>query len=81
MSWNPRYVAYAKQAGRTPEETLQDDAERFPGGKMAGFIAWISKRWAEWDRQRPAKFAPNGEYRSDEEHTEFTAWLDVAPSA
>jgi plasmid stabilization system protein ParE len=33
--WNPRYVAYAKAHGATPDEMLKRD-----GGKMTNFLCW-----------------------------------------
>lgn len=44
--WNPIYVAYAKAHGRSPEAMLAHDRERWPGGAMAGFMIWNSKRLA-----------------------------------
>lgn len=41
-NWNPRYLAYAKEAGHTPDEQLAHDRQAWPGGCMAGFILWIS---------------------------------------
>lgn len=43
-AWNPKYVAYAAEAGRTPEEQLAHDKAHYPGGCMAGFIVWVSSR-------------------------------------
>ena len=40
---NPRYLAYCKTHGLTPEEMKEKDANRFPGGSMTGFILWIRK--------------------------------------
>lgn len=39
--WNPRYVAYARQHGRTPEAQMEFDREEYPGGCMVGFMLWV----------------------------------------
>lgn len=39
--WNPRFLAFARVHGRTPVEQLAHDDERWPGGRMAGFITWL----------------------------------------
>lgn len=46
--WNPRYFHYARLHGRTPDEMLAYDKERFPGGHMGGFMIWINERWDEY---------------------------------
>lgn len=74
---NPRYVAYARAHGETPDAMLARDVERWPGGKMTGFVAWISAAWLAWDRER--KHGAN-HVRTPEEHTAFTAWLTEATS-
>ena len=43
MEWNPRYVAFAKGQGNTPEQQREHDREVFPGGSMTGFTLWISE--------------------------------------
>ena len=58
---NPRYLAYAKAHGKTPAGMLASDTERWPGGKMAGFILWVGARWAEWCAARGlARYCPKG---------------------
>jgi len=42
--WNPRFVAYAKAHGRTPEEQAKQDEKDWPGGCMVGFSQWIQAR-------------------------------------
>lgn len=46
--WNPRYVAYAHANGCTPSGMLVVDAERYPGGKMCGFVLWNEQKWNEF---------------------------------
>ena len=44
----PRYVAYCRAHGRTPSEMRAADEIAWPGGRMAGFILWISERRRAW---------------------------------
>lgn len=73
-----RYVAYARQQGREPDEQLAHDETAWPGGRMAGFIIWISKRWRQWDSER--RQGPD-HVRSPQEHNEFTVWLHATIDA
>jgi hypothetical protein len=45
--WNPIYVMYAEAHGRTPEDQMENDKVEWPGGKMIGFILWVSKQRRE----------------------------------
>lgn len=49
-SLNPRYVAYAAAHGRTPEAMRAHDEQAWPGGRMAGFMLWISANWQRWKK-------------------------------
>src|SRR5690242_1075202 len=51
--WNPVFEAYAMAHGTSPAAMLQYDAERFPGGKMAGFLSWVTLRRAEFEAKYP----------------------------
>lgn len=82
--WNPYYVAYAAAHGRCAEDMAAFDRERYPGGQMAGFILWMSQRWAEWGRSRGISRGSGGEWRdadgrsvilSGNDHAEFGGWL------
>ena len=49
--WNPRYVAYAKAHGKTPEEMLA--LEIGENHKFVNFIIWIHGKWAAFDKRHP----------------------------
>jgi hypothetical protein len=53
MNWNPRFVAYAKSNGNTPERQLEVDKEAWPGGCMVGFTSWISQKIKEFLKVEP----------------------------
>lgn len=46
-------MAYAKEHGRTPAAMLEYDDERYPGGIMCGFMAWITEKKAEFMKANP----------------------------
>lgn len=54
--YNPRYVAYASEYGRSPEQQLEHDREAWPGGLMCGFILWSNERLTEYAKINPAAF-------------------------
>ncbi len=72
--WNPYYLTYAAASGLSPEAMLHYDSERFPGGKMCGFIIWMSQRWQEWDALNKHR---RDHVRFPEEHTRFGEWLKI----
>jgi hypothetical protein len=41
--WSPEYTAFANAHGRDPQVQLDRDTERWPGGKMCGFILWMGR--------------------------------------
>lgn len=45
---NPMLTAYAKAHGQTVEKMLETDTVKWPGGKMAGFILWVSAVRHQW---------------------------------
>ena len=67
----PRYVAYAAAHGRTPDAQLAADRQAYPGGRMAGFIVWVSQQLRAW-RQIAKHVGP----LLPEHHAAFDAWLD-----
>ena len=69
--WNPRYVAYAKAHGKTPEAMLRADKFERPCGCMVGFLEWNSQKLREFRVARPEAFF--GTTLSD--HAAYDAWL------
>lgn len=65
------FEAYSQAHGRGPAEQLAHDSARFPGGKMAGYLAWMTLRIAEFKALRGIEhIPPEGPVRAD-----FEAWL------
>lgn len=69
--WNPRYVAYARAHGNTPVYQSALDRERFPGGRMAGYLVWLGKQY----RAYTAAGLHAGSVWTDRDHAEFDDWL------
>lgn len=74
MSWNPRYVAYARAHQRTPEQMLAQDEVEYPGGKMAGFMIWIQSRWSEFEKASKPPRVDSAIWRGWMQD-EFDQWL------
>jgi hypothetical protein len=57
------------------------DKERWPGGKMAGYILWIGERWAEWKAAHPELAPPRGSdwVLTREDQAMFDTWLNSLP--
>ena len=70
--WNPRYVLFAKHHGNTPDEQLQEDKEKRPGGCMRDFMKWIQEKWLEWDQMKGHE---RNHPHCEEDHKEFDRWL------
>ena len=66
MTYQPRYEAFLRAEGTTPE---QEEA-RWPGGCNTGFILWITEQWREWD----ASTGHRGSH-GPAEHEAFDKWL------
>jgi hypothetical protein len=45
---NPRYLAYCRAHGKTPDEMLAQDREAYPGGCMTGFLLWNGAQLREF---------------------------------
>ena len=79
LTWNPRYACYARAHGRSPAAMLDHDKRAWPGGRMCGFIVWLSARWVDWERA-------HGYRRGDainraNRAAEFDAWLSAHAAA
>ncbi len=72
MSWNPRYLAYARAHGLDPDNMLARDAEAWPGGKMIGFMLWISGHWQAWRKEHG--YRPD-DVLSPADNADFDAWI------
>jgi hypothetical protein len=72
MTWNPYFRAYAMWHGRTCDMQIAADIERWPGGRMTGFILWMRDRWSEWRTER--RIGVN-KILSDAELSNFAGWL------
>jgi hypothetical protein len=53
---NPNFTAYAMAHGNTPEKQLEIDTELWPGGKMCGFVLWISEMKRAFYKKNPGAF-------------------------
>lgn len=56
MVYQKRYIAYAKNYGKTPDEMIAYDKKRLPGGWMAEFIIWIHIKVDEFRKRSPHSF-------------------------
>lgn len=71
QDYQPRYLAYCAAHDMAPEQMLNHDKKRWPGGCMCGFIIWISEQWRAWAIARGGM--PS--YRTDAHHKDFDLFL------
>lgn len=68
-TWNPRYVAYAKAHGKTPEEMQAGEKS------MVGFILWIGGQVVEFRKAHPDAFVGS----AIRDHAAFDRFLGIEP--
>lgn len=71
VSYNPRYAAYAKVHGRTPDAQLAFDKTAWPGGCMTGFILWNRERLVQASKEIPEAFFMG----QISDHAAYDRWL------
>ena len=69
---NPRFLAYCRAHGMSPQEMFAHDREKYPGGLMCGFITWHSAALFACLKEHP-EFFLNGNLVN---HAEYDRWLD-----
>lgn len=70
--YQSRYAAYCRAHGYpSPGKMLERDAEEYPGGKMCGYILWISERRRAWRGET----GYSGECLTQEHQDSFDTWL------
>lgn len=73
--WNPRYVAYARAHGLSPEGMKARDQIEWPGGVMCGFILWNSAQLRAASKAIPAAFHKIGGRMEIADHDAYDRWL------
>lgn len=76
QAMNPRYLAYCRAHGKTPDQMMAHDDEKYPGGKMCGFLLWSSARLFEYSAINPKAFLDGHLH----DHKSYDAWLDSVSS-
>lgn len=81
---NPYFAAYALAHGRTVAGIVEADRAEWPGGRMVGFLLWMSRRWRQWGALRGLHRDGGGAWYdaagrhvllSEEDHAHFGGWL------
>ena len=70
---NPRYLAYCKAHGKTPDEMVAHDLPKYSTGIFFDFPLWIEGKWYEW-RKANNKV---GVALRQQDHADFDKWLAV----
>lgn len=78
-TWNPRYTLYAKLHGKSEEDMIKLDRERYPGGCMTGFMAWVQHHLLEYRDAHPEQHVHDVDrrpmYGAFVDHEHVDAWL------
>lgn len=71
MSFQPRYLAYCQAHGKTPDEMMEHDLTRWPGGCMCGFLLWSNEHISKAKKSHPEWFIGPNLY----DHDAYDEWL------
>ena len=66
-----RYIYYAKSQGNTPENQLIIDEEKYPGGRMCGFILYISEKLRSFYKAHKECFIDGRNLADQDKFTEY----------
>ena len=70
--YQPRFLAYCLDQGRSPAAQLAHDRAEYPGGCMAGFIIWGNAQVAAFRGEHPQAFTGSGRLA---DHPAYDQWL------
>lgn len=75
LDHNPRYVAYARAHGRTPEAQLRQDRRDWPGGSMCGYVLWNTSHLRDFSFINRNAFCPSGSGVTLIDHDAYDQYL------
>lgn len=77
MEWQPRYLAYAKAHGRTPEAQREHDRREWPGAAACPIILWLRRREQEFAKAHPEAVTRGAGILDHDAYTRFlNNWAD-----
>lgn len=71
---NSLYQVYCRENGNDETRQLELDEQRWPGGKMCGYMMWCGEKWSQW---RTLKGFSRDRVLSEAERDEFFGWVGV----
>ena len=74
---NPRYLAYCKANNNIPKIQMKKDINEYPGGKMCGFILWISQKWEEFGKTQGWKHSHYNYIKTEAIYTSFDRFIGI----
>lgn len=77
---NPRYLAYCRAHGKTPEQMEARDGILWPGGSMVGFQLWMAEQKRAFHAANPGAFFDPNKAESIVDFAAWDAWLEQAGS-